>query len=152
MTDTINIGGLIRAARKTRFGSMRKAATAIVITDARGTRSLSGEGLRKIETGLSLPSANVLSALITGWELGKKEADQLRYAVHAAHERKAGYEPRQKEDLGENREAVIASAVGDILSKSKILVEGMVEEEDDQEAFLEELKTIADKTLREYFR
>jgi len=151
-TESINIGGLIRASRQKRFRSMRKAAAAVRLSDARGTRSLSGEGLRKYETGLSLPSANVLSALITGWELGHDEADKLRYAVHAARERRDGYEPRGKADLGENLEAAVASAVGEVIRESRVLVEGMVEEKDDQDAFLDELKMIVERTVRSHFR
>ena len=152
MTDSINVGGLILAARKKRFRSTREAASAVKLTDARGSRSLSGEGLRKYEKGLSLPSANVLSALIQGWEIGGDEADTLWNAVHVTRERRDGFEPRKDAVKGDNMEAAVASAVGEMVSECRILVEGMVDDKDDQDAFLEEVRIISNRVIRSHFR
>jgi hypothetical protein len=150
--SSINVGGLIMTARKKRFRSTREAAAAVRLNDARGSRSLSGEGLRKYEKGLSLPSANVLSALIQGWEMGGEEAGALWNAVHVARERRDGFEPRKDAIKGENMEAAVASAVGEMVSECRILVEGMVDDVDDQEAFLGEVRAISNRIIRSHFR
>lgn len=150
---TSDVGGYVTRMRKARFPSRRKAAAVLKVHRKNRWTQLTPEGLRKIELNQRLPGPELLDQLIKVWGLDIEEAETLRFAVHAQRQRRDGYEmPSSIDDVGDDREAAIASCTGVIANE---VVEKFFElplGRQNPPCAMEDIRPIVEKHLRAYFR
>jgi hypothetical protein len=151
---TTDVGRIIRELREEKgYASRASAAKDIVISRGGRTRPISAEALRRMEINLSLPGPAVLNQIISRWGLDPKEAQRLRFAVHAHRQRRDGYTPPDSPDaLGQDTESAVATTVGGVLGEMKEALFGVTEDEDEVAALLDILAETVETHVRANFR